>query len=483
MKNIFKSSLLAFLVLMSACNEELLNPIPRTTFSDAVVFDSPDKADQLLNGLYATLSSGQFYGSRYLVYNDIRAEEFINRTTNGVTGLSTWQHTLVSTTNEVQNLWSVAYLLINRANIFMDGVSQNADKVGGSERVIVYQAHARFLRGLAYYSLLQLYARPYADNNGQNPGLPLRLQAETDNANNALARSSVAEVYSQILDDLNFAEQNLNESNGSALENTTMAHKNTAIALKTRVYLTMQQYQNVIVEANKIVSQSAPFSATSGVNHALQANINDVFSPPYTTTESIFSGPFTELALPGTQNGLGSYYNPGPRGIGDYSLNMNNGIFSNPVFERQNDARSNWIFDNPSNDLPYLNKFPRGPQHLDYAPIIRYSEVLLNLSEALARGGSDQLRALALLNAVRTRSNPTSPYTTFASSEELIEAIMLERRLELIGEGFRSIDLLRTLSPIPAKENIQQVLPSSPNYIWPISAIELLTNSLMTPNN
>ncbi|WP_194775697.1 RagB/SusD family nutrient uptake outer membrane protein [Pararhodonellum marinum] len=483
MKKIYYSSLLALLILISACNDELLNPIPRITFSDAVVFDTPDKADQLLNGLYATLGSGQFYGSRYLVYNDIRGEEFINRTTNVVTGLSTWQHTLVSTNNEVQNLWSVAYLLINRANIFMDGVSQNADKVGGQEKVILYQAHARFLRGLTYFSLLQLYARPYADNNGQQPGLPLRLQPELDNANNALARSSVAEVYAQIIEDLNFAEQNLEDSNGSPLDNTIKAHKNTAIALKTRVYLAMQQYQNVIVEANKIVSQTAPFVASSGVNHALQPNINDVFATPYTTTESIFSAPFTELALPGVQNGLGSYYNPGPRGVGDYSINEEDGIFSTTVFDRQNDARSSWIFDNPSNDLPYLNKFPRGPQHLDYAPIIRYAEVLLNLSEALSRSDSDLPRALSLLNAVRTRSNPTSPYPAFGSSEDLVEAIMLERRLELIGEGFRSIDLLRTLSPIPGKENIQAVPPSSPNYIWPISADELLTNSLMTPNN
>ncbi|EOZ92843.1 hypothetical protein A33Q_3934 [Indibacter alkaliphilus LW1] len=483
MKKSISSSLIAIILLFSACNEDLLNPIPRTTFSEAVVFDSPEKADQLLNGLYATLIAGQFYGSRYIIYNDIRAEDFINRTTNGVTGLATWQHTLVSTTNEVQNLWSVAYLLINRANIFMQGVAENADKVGGQEKVIQYQAQARFLRGLAYFSLLQLYARPYADNNGSHPGLPLRVQPELDNANNALARSTVAEVYAQILEDLNFAEQNLNAENGSALKNTTMAHRNTAIALKTRVYLAMRQYGNVISEANKIVSQTAPFIADSGVNHSLQEDIADVFAPPYTGPESIFSAPFTEMALPGTQNGLGSYYNPGPRGNGDYSLNMDNGIFTLEVFEKENDARSEWMFENQSNGLSYLNKFPRGPQHLDYAPIIRYAEVLLNLSEALVQSGGDQSRALELLNAVRTRSNPEGAYSGFASTEAFMEALLLERRLEFIGEGLRSFDLMRTLSTIPGKENVQAIPPSSPNYIWPISGVELLTNSLMTPNN
>src|SRR5690606_36213454 len=159
---------------------------------------------------------------------------------------------------------------------------------------------------------------------------------------NDLARSSVAEVYNQVIADLDLAETNLSADRGSAFENTTYAHKNTAIAFKTRVYLSMGDFANVIAEANKIVSQSAPFTAGSGVLHALQSNISNVFSPPYTTTESIFSMPFTEANLPGTQNGLGSYYNPGPRGIGDYSHNMESGVFTTDVFT-EGDARSSWM--------------------------------------------------------------------------------------------------------------------------------------------
>ncbi|MCH7411772.1 RagB/SusD family nutrient uptake outer membrane protein [Belliella sp. DSM 111904] len=480
MKNIFRIFLVCLVLLSTSCNEDLLTPVPPTQFSDLVVFDSPERIEQLMNGLYATAKNGQFLGGRYFVYNDIRAEEFSNRTTNGVTGFSTWQHTTVSTTNEVVNLWEVAYLLINRANIFINGVS-NTSTIP-NDQIQAYVAEARFLRGMTYFYLLQLYARPYTLDNGASPGLPLRLQPELDDQNNDLARSTVAEVYAQILDDLNFAETNLPLTNGSNYSNTTKAHRNTAIAFKTRVYLVMGQHANVITEANKIVSQSAPFTASSGVPHALQANINDVFSPPYTTTESIFSMPFTDLNLPGTQNGLGSYYNPGPRGIGDYSLNLQTGVFTTSVFDSQNDARAGWMFFNTSNEFTYLNKFPVGPQHLDYAPVIRYAEVLLNLSEALARSGQDNARALALLNAVRTRSNPSGALSGL-SGNQLVDAIMAERRLELIGEGFRSIDLLRTGATIPGKENVASVPPTSPNYIWPISANELLFNNLMTPNN
>jgi starch-binding outer membrane protein, SusD/RagB family len=480
MKKIIQVLLVGGLLFGSSCNEDMLNPIPPTTFSEAVVFDTPERIQQTLNGIYATLINGQFYGGRYLVYNDIRAEEFSNRTTNGVTGLATWQHTLVSTTNEVQNLWSVAYLTINRANIFIDGIAKTSG-ILEPETMQNYIAQARFVRGLSYFALLQLYAQPYTLDNGASPGLPLRLEPELDNGNNDMPRSTVAQVYAQILADLNFAEQNLALTNGSPYTNTTRAHRNTAIALKTRVYMAMGQYGNVITEANKIVSANAPFAAATGVAHALQGEILDVFSPPYTTTESIFSAPFTELALPGTQNGLGSYYNPGPRGIGDYSLNMTNGIFTNPAFSAANDDRAAWMFAN-ANGFTYLNKFPRGPQHLDFAPIIRYSEVLLNLAEALVREGGDQARALALLNAVRTRSNETGAYSGI-SGQDLINAILTERRIEFIGEGLRSFDLLRTGQDIPSKENVGTVARGSANYIWPMSANELLFNRAMTPNN
>ncbi len=81
----------------------------------------------------------------------------------------------------------------------------------------------------------------------------------------------------------------------------------------------MCNYASVITEGNKIVSQSAPFVAPSGVPHRLEPDIKKVFPPAGggpTTLENILSFPFTSLDLPGTQNGLGSYFNPSPRRFG-----------------------------------------------------------------------------------------------------------------------------------------------------------------------
>lgn len=486
------SLILALFIGIFGCSTDLLDPVPQASFSDLVVFDDPSRVSQQINGIYRALKNGQLFGGRALVYGDIRADNFLNETTNGVTGLETWRHTVVSSTNEVNNLWAAAYTTISRANLFLAGIDANVSKFVAptfpadfvTVTVPQYKAEARFCRALSYLALIQLYGRPYIDGSGSALGVPLRLQPETSSENNDLARSTVAEVYTQILDDLNFAEQNLpltyTGANASYL-NVTRAHRNTAIALKTRVYLNMARYADVITEANKIVSNTAPFVTSSGVSHSIQASFTSVFTAPYTTAESIFSMPYTVNDLPGGQNGLSSYYSPGPAGIGDYSLNPS-GIYGDLVNWPAVDARRTMTSLANTPARPYLRKFPAGPQHLDNTPIIRYAEVLLNLSEAIARttAGVDA-RALSLLNTIRQRSDATFTWAP-ADNAALISAIMTERNIELLGEGFRSNDFVRLLQDIPGKGTVGSVPPSAEVYIWPFPLSELNANKLAVPN-
>ncbi|MDE3249264.1 MAG: RagB/SusD family nutrient uptake outer membrane protein, partial [Bacteroidota bacterium] len=317
---------LGLVVLLSAsCHKDYLTPVPTTSISSSSAFSTPDRVLNQVRSLYGGMRSGSFYGGRYQIYNDIRADEFINELTNVVTGFDVWNGTANnSSANSVQSLWAQAYFTINICNLFLDGMASTGNTVVGSTLAANYNAEARFVRAVSYYSLLQLYARPYADGNGSKPGLPLRLKGNAGSGNYDLARSSVADVYKQILDDLNYAETNLPINYGTgataAPTNTTRAHRNTAIAFKTRVYLSMQQYANVITEANKIVTASAPFTATTGVPHALQSDITSVFKT-YTTPESILSMPFNGTTeTPGTQNQLGYYY-------GQSALNGGNGEY------------------------------------------------------------------------------------------------------------------------------------------------------------
>jgi hypothetical protein len=483
-KNLLYILMAAGLVQMTSCAKEtFVNPVPTNVISDLTAFDSKDRIEGQVRSIYASIKNAGMYGGRYQIFNDIRGGDFNNERTNVVTGFDVWNYTPSnSSTNSVQNHWSRAYYVINLANVFLDGMATKGTSIVGATLSNNYQAEARLLRAMSYYSLLQLYARPYWDGNGSKPGVPLRLKGNTGSDDYALARASVAEVYNQILADLNFAETNLPLTNGSATNNTIRAHRNTAIALKTRVYLSMRKYAEVITEANKIVSATAPFKASSGVAHELQADVTNVFKT-YTTTESILSMPFASNETPGTQNQLGYYYGPAAfnGGNGEYSL-LPTGILASTEW-KSTDKRRNMIA--VYTGKSYLTKYSVASVFTDFAPVIRYAEVLLNLAEAKVRStGTVDAQSIALLNAIRGRSDASTVYKAadFANADALADAIVNERRIEFLGEGLRGTDLTRLGLPLPAKPGVAAIPATAQQYIWPISSTELLLNKLCVDN-
>ena len=458
---------------MVACQKDL-ETTPKTSIEEQYAFDTPERIQGQINSLYDAIKSGNFLGGRYLINNDIRGEEFINMRNNGVTGLLVWNHTLNSSTPEVENLWTAAYAAINKVNIFLKGLDDHASKIDAS-MLPKYKAEAKFVRAISYFDLVVMYARPYTLNNGSNPGLPLRLKAETTSENNDLARSSVSAVYDLVLNDLNEAEQYLPDSYSTPLLNVTRAHKSTVIALKTRVYLAMGKYNEVVKEAEKIV---IPTGAAGPLVHKLEPNVATPFTN-YLTNESVFSMPMTDGDGPGTQNQLMYYYYTTGGGNGEYSLNPK-GIIANTDWSATDARRTNFILAGSKNS--YLKKYTKA-NYTDYVPVIRFAETILNYAEAAARTGNSA-KAVELLKMIRNRSDASYVFPSAAidTPDELIKTILTERRIELLGEGFRSFDLLRLGMTIPGKASVNAITPTQTEYIWPIPNSEMLANKLMTQN-
>ncbi|MGE8380251.1 MAG: RagB/SusD family nutrient uptake outer membrane protein, partial [Sphingobacterium sp.] len=248
-RNLYLVSALLLVSTLNSCKrDDGLFPVPTTSISDKNVFDTPARIEGVVNGIYKSLKGASLYGGRYLLYQDVRGEDFINVTANSYTAYESWNNSYSSGSNDINNLWSAAYTTINGANILIAALSPGTEVIG-TELSKAYIAEAKFLRAVAYFSLVTVFAQPYNKDQGASPGLPLRLQAEVDGNNNDLARSTVAQVYKQILSDLDEAEKDLPENYSTALLNTTRAHKNTARAFKTRVYLTINNYAKVLEEA------------------------------------------------------------------------------------------------------------------------------------------------------------------------------------------------------------------------------------------
>lgn len=469
---VFLSTLLG---LSSCSKRDGLDTLPATTISDKDAFSTPQRVEGIVNGIYKGLKAAGLYGGRILLYQDVRGEDFINLTANTYTAYESWNNSYSSGSNDINNLWSAGYATINLANILLEELPKNAGVVPPA-KANQYIAEAKFLRALAYYTLVTTFARPYNENKGASLGLPLRLKAETGTANNDLARSTVAVIYTQILKDLDEAETGLPDNYETVLLNTTRVHKSTAIALKTRIYLNTNRFDKVIEEAKKIVPQTeAPFSTLTGVKHALQPNIQTIFESDYTSVESIFSIPMTGLDSYTGQSSIAYIYNTNI----EYYLNPN-GILGDPQW-RSVDARRQLT--RTLSGKQYFKKYAKPSPFLDYIPVIRFSEVLLNYAEAAAKEGKLPL-SRALLEAVHKRSDAGYVFAESAVTTEagLIAAIWKERRIELLGEGFRGNDLQRNLQPLPAKgdSNLQtpQVNVSASNYIFPPANTELATNKL-----
>jgi starch-binding outer membrane protein, SusD/RagB family len=479
-----KSTLLLVLITLcfSACSTDLLDTVPKTNVIESEAYSTPGKILAQVNNLYGQLQNPTFYGGRFIVFNEQRADEFGQNDGNAATGSAVWNQNVASTNEFINNVWSAGYTAINASNILIEKL--NGTTVVSETDAKFYTAEAKFVRALAYLSLVQTYSKPY-NYDKKGLGVPIRLKGITSEGNNDIARSTVEEVYFQILKDLDDAEKDLPENYTTALLNSSRAHKSTAIALKTRVYLNMNNYAKVIEEASKIVSNTIPFQYTSGsVTHKLEATIATVFAGSYTGDEAVFSIPFANSTTetPPSQSALAFNYLKQP-----IIFLATAGIVSNPALTSTNDARSGLIGTNAAKQK-VLKKFAiTTAPFRDYVPVIRYAEVLLNYAEA-ANYSNDLTKATALLQAVRNRSDPTYVFPDVAINTKaaLISTILIERQIELLGEGFRLQDLQRNLLTLPAKTGsigtAPLVLISSSNYIWPIPSGEISTNHLMVPN-
>jgi hypothetical protein len=489
MKKVIKGSIiLALILLISGCTkDEWMNPAPITSLSDLTVFDTKDRIEAQVNGMYASLKNGWHLGGRFQAYNDLRCDNFLPNSSNLVTLFATWNHSVISSTNEVQNFWNNTYQTINVVNVFLEGLKGAWDegKVTGflsQAEYNQYVSEALTIRAMCYFDLAQMYCKPYHMGNGANRGLPLRLVANKSAEGNDLAPSTVAEVYGQILTDLNDAEGLATSDHGDGHLNITRVHKNTIIAFKTRVYLHMHNWPSVVSESGKIVPAAAPFTATSGVANALAADYASIFASPHATKESVFSLPHTSANNAGTQNHLAHYFGSGSGE--SYYLVTGAGSLYNAMDAA--DARKVMI--EIADGDPYLTKYRDQLTRADYAPVIRWAEVLLNRAEAIVRGGGTVTQAAVdLLNAVRVRSLATGAYTLadFANADAFYTAILQERNMEFLGEGLRNMDLMRLGLTIPGKVSagfgtVGAVPSTSQAYFWPVPDSELSYNGLMT---
>lgn len=513
-------ALLTAAVLATSSCSKFTELDPINSPSESTAFKSPSSIELAMQGVYEAAAVGSYngdkasargypFGAAAIEQDEMRGEDMLNIAQFYAI---TYEATYTTSSANNVNMWSNLYALINQANVLIKGVREaGASGIISAEQAASYEGEARFLRALAHHELLIHVSYPYADNNGSKPGVPYRENAVTsqDDVNEGLAmgRGTVAEAYTKILADLDYAENNLPATQAKGL---SRASKGAAIALKTRIKQHMGDWDGVIAEGVKLGTDQQPaqhFTSPIG-NYTLTASPDGPFVNFKSNTESIFSIANGPNANPGVNGALAPMFGPADRG--GRGLVATSPILYNASFWVDGDKRRELLQVEQLVGERYIfnYKFRDYSNRTDYAPIIRYAEVLLNVAEAYTiKGNTDQ--ALRLLNDVRNRSVPASKQFTTAPAD-LRLAILQERRIELAGEGRRWPDIHRlALDPvygtngIPAKMKIGQMeldgtdynhitpptfpstggVPAFPyndfRFLWPIPADEIAANPLL----
>lgn len=457
---IFTIGLLS-LALFASCADSL-DKEPPLDLTNKEIFADTQHIESNLLGLYGSAKS--IIGLRLFDFNVARGDEFINQSVNNNEAISSYEMTVGQTTIDNTETWTKLYQAINNVNTFLEGIEEAKATAGSNYDKWV--AEAKFVRALSYYYLNDLYAQPYLLNKDAK-SVPLRLKSENSTGNNDLKRSTVSEVYAQIEDDLSDANIANLPSNTNTYDAVTRASQGAAHVLRQRIFMEQGKWDQAIAEG----------LAVNG--YSLESDIANLFASPYITNETIFSFPMSETNRGSRQSAPAYYFYDGTRFVIDFT----SGIQSKEAYSLASDDRIAELTGKVGTQ-PISTKFKDSQNYLDWTPIFRYAEVLLNLSESYYQNG-DETSARKYLSQVRRRSVKEADDVldiNSLSGETLKEAIYNERRAEFMGEGIRSLDIHRR-----GEDFIKQggtvkeirISPSTNGYIWPIPTIERSANKLI----
>ena len=449
MKKKFLYIILPALLIVTACNKSL-NQQPQASLDASIGYNTKQGIEAGIVGVYDGLQQTGYMSLNYLVFPDMYADNIV-WTGTFPTFSQVYNKTILADNTDVNTIWNAIYNTINRANGIIAAAPSVADPSFAKDRAI---GECETIRAVAYFDLIRMFGgSPTGYNQSGGLGVPLRLAptlTTTDAV--AIARSSEADVYTQILKDLDDAIAKLPTSVG-----TGRVNKYVAQAMEARVQLYRQQWAAAEGFATGIITSGA-YSLVSGANYA-------TIYTGKNSSESLW-----ELQYNATDaNNLAFYYYPSNFG-GRNEIGSTTSL--RDAFEA-GDVRKpvNYSVAPPTGKTL---KYTQANPGIDDVMMMRLAEVYLTRAEARAMQ-NNLLGATQDLNIIRLRAGLTP--TVAVTQADLITAIAKERRLELAHEGQRFFDqrrygttgivqTFRNLFPIPYNEvlNARGVVVQNPGY-------------------
>ncbi|NML22311.1 RagB/SusD family nutrient uptake outer membrane protein [Pseudoflavitalea sp. G-6-1-2] len=454
-------------VAIASCNKEL-GKLPENAKVDGNTIIDQKTARTGLNGVYyqfASVNSDRqsttrwgnnavqpgFYGGQ-IVYGYGDANEELNQYRN---------------TDD--KFWSYSFGIVNAANGVISAVEALNDNAFTDNNKKNILAEARFLRAYGHFKQFSYYGMWWDLNSDKGALLRDKLVVL---GNIPKKRSTVAETYKFILDDLDYAI-----ANGPEPTQNVYASKYAAMLLKMRVLMSHGQaadYQQVISLADQIIGSN---------KYELEAKLIDIFRVKGLSSKEVILGIKPQV------NQEAYYYN--------YSRQFWPGASSMYVASAefkamlQNDPRGTWLVgsENPEREnswyfLKYIAEGGSPSQTTETGYAMRLSEVHLLKAEAIARSGGSLTDAKTILKNVMSHAQVTNftEVDNATTSDEVIKQIYFETVRNLsVEDGMEWMALLRL--PFATVQQQKPSITDKVQYIQPIPHDELINNPMFGDQN
>ncbi len=444
MKKFIYTILYAFsiVLLLVGCTIDDLKD--ENNLSLELLLTDADNVEDLLVGSYIFAGSGGSYGGQTYIASELvgsSGELIWNGTFND--GQQYIDKSILSSNGMVSSMMADNYDVINQVNTVLFGLDLFEDP----ERRNRVEGEAKFLRGLEHFDLVRFFGKQY-QSGGSNSQLGISiLLTSTLNEIAENPRSSVEEVYSQVINDLNDAVNLLPNSNG------VFADKYAAKALLARVYLQQKNYLAARDAANEVIQNSG---------HSLASDFGAAFNNDIDSSEDIFAMQVTLQAGSNTMNTFwATQANGGRPGNPDIAISDD---FINSY--EANDDRGQYFYTGNGG-----NATTKWIDRNANVPLLRLAEMYLIRAECNQRlNASVGDSPLNDVNRIRSRANATELNSVG------LDDILVERRFELAFEGHLLHDVKRlglTAGGLPSDSN---------RLVFPIPEDELNTNPNSSQN-
>lgn len=442
--------LLGLAWVVSSCKKLVEVAPPITSMNTGNVFNSDITATAVLTGIYAKMSDNGIRNgiTAMSLYPELSSDNLaLSSDVIDPTFKAYYQNALSSTNTGAADFWQNIYSVVYAANAAIEGLTRSTSLTPFVKDQLL--GEAKFIRAFCYLHLVSLYG-----------AVPLAIESDY-RITRLLPRTDTADIYAQIITDLNDAKSLLSNGymdgyNQVSTERTT-PNKAAATALLARAFLYMGDYVHAKENANAVINE-----------------------PNYDTV------PLSETFLKNSKEAIWQL-----QPVGDFITNTTDAHlfflppegpnpFDNPVyltpdlinsFQSEDLRKRIWIDSVVvGTNIFYFPAKYKAKDYFspvtEYTMILRLSEIYLIRAEAEAKTG-DLSAAIDDLNVIRAKAG--LPSLSGLSTDEFLASLVIERRHELFAEwGHRWLDLKRFGLCDQILGNIKGTSWQSTDQLYPI---------------